>query len=390
MKSSDLKIYLLLYNTLISLSSIFVYAAIPGILIIGINYILLGMIYATEGFSVNRKILIIIIAYSTIVLVKSLYVNDIRVIPASFHFISALLFFSFIDYRTIRQFNKYASNWTLVNLIAALVGFILAYIGFSPIAEFQNLDGRTSYLYYTTFTNTEINSYNKFIRPAGFYDEPGTLAFLSSIVIFLRLYMRESLFLTFVLIIMTFITFSLAYTIFLVLILIWYLSFYKVRTSYKVLTVSVMVLFSTVFIGQEEISKTILNRFTLDESAERGLTGGQRFTGMFLVLSNYAEFDSSILFGIDPICSYSVTECTNKYGYMGENVLAPFGFHGLLMSLPYYLFIIGLLFLSLYYRTNKFILVLAVLLIFVQRPYVLQYGYTTLAAIITWTLIKIK
>lgn len=73
------------------------------------------------------------------------------------------------------EFIKTYNLWLVFQVIAGSIGFILVLVGIlQPIFEFRELDMRLGYFFGLFTTNTYFDG---LVRNAGFYDEPGTLAF---------------------------------------------------------------------------------------------------------------------------------------------------------------------------------------------------------------------
>ena len=122
--------------------------------------------------------------------------------------------------------------------------------------------------------------------------------------------------------------------------------------------------------------KYLFARFSIDENA-KSIVGGGRHELMKHTYNNLKKEKGSFFLGVDEDCTNKRLECENKWGYMGENPLAPLAYHGIFMSWPYYLFILTMFFFTLVGK-HKFIH-FALMLMFIQRPYVLHYGYSIFA-----------
>ena len=72
-------------------------------------------------------------------------------------------------------FIKTYNTWLVFQAIAGTIGFLLVVTGIlQPIFEFREMDGRPGYFFGLFATNTYFDG---LVRNAGFYDEPGALAF---------------------------------------------------------------------------------------------------------------------------------------------------------------------------------------------------------------------
>lgn len=73
------------------------------------------------------------------------------------------------------NFVKTFNGWIVFQVIAGTIGFLLVLIGIlTPIFVFREMDGRAGYFFGLFCTNTYLEG---LVRNAGFYDEPGALAF---------------------------------------------------------------------------------------------------------------------------------------------------------------------------------------------------------------------
>lgn len=73
------------------------------------------------------------------------------------------------------SFIKTYNTWLIFQAVAGTIGFLLVVVGIlQPIFEFREMDGRSGYFFGLFATNTYFDG---LVRNAGFYDEPGALAF---------------------------------------------------------------------------------------------------------------------------------------------------------------------------------------------------------------------
>lgn len=73
------------------------------------------------------------------------------------------------------SFIKTYNIWLVFQVVAGTIGFLLVVMGIlQPIFEFREMDGRPGYFFGLFATNTYFDG---LVRNAGFYDEPGALAF---------------------------------------------------------------------------------------------------------------------------------------------------------------------------------------------------------------------
>ena len=163
----------------------FVFCQIPGHPHKLLTFICLGLMFQMMLLKKSQiifdyKIFVIIALQIMYFLIYVLVYSDtpylmsaISVFSAGFAFIFCK---NFINYKTL------AKSYILVMIIIGVLGviaFFLAAIGLlKPIAEYHNVDTRSFYNFIFTFTNFMENIEGKYIiRVAGFFDEPGTMAF---------------------------------------------------------------------------------------------------------------------------------------------------------------------------------------------------------------------
>lgn len=234
------------------------------------------------------------------------------------------------------------SSITAMAVMGALgaVAFALAALGILPILwEFQ---GPTwpSYSFGLTFSPTVI-SYGSFtfLRVAGFFDEPGTLAFYITFAILLnRLYGRSQR-IERLLIVTGLFTFSLAFFVSLVLYgSIFYLRQRHVRGILLALSVLAMCAVyvartrGTSILSEQVYSATVM-RFQRGEAGSGQVIAGDNRS--VLLVAALKAFKAAPLFGH----GFSAAENPKSAFYgmqMDANVMWPFAAHGLIGVLVYF------------------------------------------------------
>lgn len=79
------------------------------------------------------------------------------------------------NYGGLLRFMRINTTWIAIQAVLGFVALILVIAGvLSPLLTSENLDGRPVYFFGITCTNAY---YGSLMRPAGFFDEPGALAF---------------------------------------------------------------------------------------------------------------------------------------------------------------------------------------------------------------------
>jgi hypothetical protein len=278
--------------------------------------------------------------------------------------------------RELVRFIDIASWLVLVLLIGALVGFVLARLGATPLFSIPNVDTRPNYFFYTTFSNAY---YFRWIQPSGIYDEPGAFSFMICAVAFLRHITGRDYRLTWIMLGLGFVTLSLAHLIFVAVFAL------AERISIRriaFLGLAVAALAGTAYATglTETYRQYLFARLTFDAANQRG------FDSRIQLARNAGEalatVERATLFGVDSDCTVNYLACRQKWDYLGENPLAPLAHHGLLLAWPYYLFLALALLFPLAGRRHLAFLALA--LLFLQRPYVVSFGYSFLAVAGLW------
>ena len=311
--------------------------------------------------------LLLVSAFAT-----AIYWGDIRFFFGPIFLITAVWLLQFGDKRTLERFVDAATLLLGIALVGAIIGFVLALRGIEPIWVIQNPDGRPNWLFLTTFSNHRSLG---FIRPSGFFDEPGAFSFVICVIAGLRHLLKKNSKTTWLLLIGGLVTFSLAHLIYMFFHLVAqridarnFLSFVGLFAA--VVIVAIATGFSDLFVDR------LFWRLTLSESGT--LAGDNRSWRLLNAYYFLAENPSALFFGADPSCRFDYETCKSMFPLMGENPLAPIVHFGLMQSWPYILVLAVLLLSPLYGRHNLVLFGIALLLL--QRPYILAIGYSFL----TW------
>lgn len=276
-----------------------------------------------------------------------------------------------------------ASVLLIVVLAGAWISFLGALNGLSPIGEFTSATGRMLTAYPTTLTPVIIGG---FIRPAGIYDEPGALSLVVCVFAFLRHVMHMDKKTTWAMLLLGFVTFSLAH---LVYVTIHFLSERRVLRAWTGLVVIGSVAFIALSaIGVWDYFDTrLLARVSVTAESDRLIRGDNRSTKMLNAFEAVKEGGGTVfMYGIDVACMEGSTDCENNHPLMGQNPISPLAHQGILVSWPYYLFVLVSLVIGGLRRS--WWALLAVGLLFMQRPSVLSAGYSMLAALVLISLVR--
>jgi hypothetical protein len=313
--------------------------------------------------------------------VSAVYWADPRVAFYPMFFIVSCVLLAQATPREISRYVDVASWLVLALVIGGVIGLLLASANIPPLFSFPNLDGRPNFFFYTTLTNAYWSGW---IQAAGIYDEPGAFSFIICAVAFMRHVTGRSYRLTWVLLGLGLVTFSLAHLVFMAV-----FALAERLTLRRVAFVAAGVL---LLLGAARMTglhatyqQYLFARVTFDAAQQRG------FQGRIVLARNALDAmkiaDRPVLFGVDSDCIVDYVECRRKWEYMGENPLAPVAHHGMVLAWPYYLFLaLGLGFLLAGRRHLGF---LALTMLFLQRPFVMSLGYSFLAVAPLWLQLRL-
>jgi len=306
--------------------------------------------------------------------VPAIYWTDARYVLSPIFLIFPLFLLQWIDSRTMQCFITIATGLMLVLLIGAVIGFVLALNGVQPIAEIANVDGKSNYFFYTTFSRLR---WAYVIRPTGFYDEPGTFSFMICTVAALRHLHGRDARVTWLLLGMGFVTLSLAHPIYVIL------HAMAERLRFRnvigiVATLLPMILVAGYLGGFDILQKRVFARATIADSGQ--LVGDNRSQLMANAAEHLSAHPRSIFFGADPSCRFEKEICKEKFPLMGENPLSPLTINGIFVSWPYYLALVVLFIAPLFGR--QFMVSFAFGALLLQRPYMTGMGYALMGLLV--------
>ena len=288
------------------------------------------------------------------------------------YIISSALAVSVVRRRDVDLFVELFTWVAIAMLVGAVVGLFYAFFGGAPLLSFPNPDGRLNQLFLTTLTNAQ---YLNFIRPAGLFDEPGALSFVVCCLAALRQALGYDKRVTWIMLLLGLVTMSLAHMLYMIIHGVNELSGSKHMIRALVLMAIVTIaLFAIVAFVQpvhEIYSNLLLAKFVVSD----GRLVGDNRTDLFLNAKSYIN-STTLWFGIDAQCALGFVNCAqDRYGQYGENPLTLIMQWGLLISFPYYL---SLFYLGIVAFLRRSLIPLGILLLLLQRPYTMSFGYALL------------
>jgi hypothetical protein len=360
--------------SIVMVSPLFVYLGIRGTFIVAASVAV--TLIAFGGAETRFTAWFVFVSLFIMVLagVPAIYWMDFRYVPAPVFFLFSLFLIQLADDRAIEMFVTLSTSLIFIVLLGAVIGFVLVTLGMQPLFEIPNNDGRPNYFFGTTFSNSW---WGGIIRPSGIFDEAGMLSFMVCGVAALRALRGRNMRVTWLLLILGFVTLSLAHLVYVTL------HFAAERLRFQnligiIATLLPIVLLAGYLGGFEILEKRLLTRATITEAGQ--IVGDNRSSRMLNAFQHLDENPESILFGAHPSCRFDYLKCKEKFPLMGENPLSPMVFQGLFMSWPYYL-ALGFLFLSPLFG-RRYIVSMAIGALLLQRPYFLDISYSLIALLV--------
>jgi hypothetical protein len=289
-----------------------------------------------------------------------------------------LFFYSTLEEK--EMFSKIATGWCFILLFGAYISVAYVLLGYEPLTSFTNADGRENYVFLGTFSNTLIGTY---MRPAGFYDEPGAFSYLLCAVASLRYSLGKSNKVSGYMLALGLITFSLAHLIFSILFLftIYKINLKKLITYISFLTLIVFV-FSSGFIETDLFDDFWVRLVTFVVDFWDGLSNGTLSLGnrTEYILDSLSVIDDQLYspwFGLDSQCYISMN-CNGRIPSLCCDLFAPAALMGIVGSWLYYLMLIIMIISPIFLGRSGMVLV-GLALINMQRPALLTLGYSILS-----------
>lgn len=342
---------------------------------------ILSLIFLISIFILNNGKFSKVVFMSVIILLSFSLINAFywssMTFKVSIYFYAILLIIFTFDYSDIYKYIDYLSTIFILMLIGCIIGFIYAYFGGQALLAFPNEDGRPNGLFLTTFSSTYFDG---LIRPSAIYDEPGALSFLLCITTALRESFGMDRKISWILLIGGLVTLSTAHAIFFVCFWI------KTQwTSFKRFLISIIfaILILYILMSIESPISVILdyifNRFVIVD----GSFAGDNRSPLIIGAYNYLDL-KTFLFGLDGDCIMGSPSCLTKgYTQYCCNPLTLIVHYGIFLSIPYYASLFFILFKSI---KHKDLIIFAVFLLLLQRPYIMSYGFSVILFIYLYSL----
>lgn len=330
-----------------------------------VNYFVLFILVGVAALSkiayryVPKPILSVLILQIIVWLLYGVFYKDSSYFTRVFMLLTTFSILALqLSYRNKLEFIKTYNFWLALQAFAGTIGFVLVLFGLlNPISQFIEMDGRPGY-FYGLFTTNAV--FLGFIRNAGFYDEPGALAFWGIFALLLnKLYVNNKK-IEFLLLFGLISTLSFAYFI---QVIFYVFYFYKKQRKKILLPV---ILFITMLKGlasfNEGLDRAIFGRFTIN--AETGILAGDNRSE--LLERSWEIFTTSPVTGVG--ATNLATIVSAKEGFVGANFFLNWASDGLLGVVITYLPLFLLLKYGQRKREYRYAFII-ILLGYLQRPY---------------------
>jgi hypothetical protein len=296
-----------------------------------------------------------------------------------YFFIGSVLIAGVADQKDIHRFINLCTFFLMIMLPLAWVGVLYVVYGGEPIFSIINPDGRENVFYLTTFSNWRVADS---IRPGAVFDEPGTFSFLlCALAALRRIYGRDER-VSLSMLALGLVTFSLVHIVFLILFVLlrWDQKFLHNLRTLALIFVGVACTYF--FLLKEPIDNALMWRFNYHPETHT-ISGDNRSDQLVRAQSNLTM--RSFLWGLDPIGITQVHAFSEKYGGMTTTPMGPLMTSGIFVSFPYYFFLIWVTWQGIRRRQN--LIYLAVVVLFLPRPYVTSFAYAVWAMLFLFSLL---
>lgn len=316
--------------------------------------------FLIKGFFINNKSKFWLFYFSISLFLVVLSKNDVHIFNRNIWlFLSLLIVPLLYKYISIRTFKRFLFVLLVIYLLS-FVDFVYALLGnsYKDIFRDFNRSGNHIYKFIFTITNTKILN---LIRVSGIYDEPGALAFVQAAVI-INVGYNENKKTINLINLLSLLTFSLANVVFLFV----YYTGLIIRKNISRLNLFLGIFLVLLLANSEAKYSEDLNFFTKRFEVSDGKLKGDSRSYQIDNFFNELDF-KTFLIGQE-------VERLNLID-VSSNFFTPLYYNGIFIALPFYLFLIVLVFFFLKYKNEKFLILFLILL---QRPYFFEMGYSLL------------
>jgi hypothetical protein len=321
------------------------------------------------SITINKIMFFILIFFQFCQCLYGIYYRSIRGATYNSGFLLAIItLLLFNENKHLDIFVNWTTNFIIVLIAGAYIGFFYALMGGTPIVTFLNPDSRTHSLFLTTCTNSVF--IGNIIRPSGIYDEPGAFSFFICSICLLRSLVNKNDFVTFLLLLSGLITFSLThFLIFLCYLIHSAIKYRKKKHFFLLLTLTASSIIVIYVVLNSAIDELLLTRF---DSYDDIINNNR--TSQLKICLNLLDTKTFFLGQIADY-NFDFTKLAKKYGAFAENPLSPMILTGLITTWIYYL-CLGSLLLAGILNKKYFFIFLSIIILFMQRPFFASRSYS--------------
>jgi hypothetical protein len=319
----------------------------PKVILLFLAFIMSIPFVKLDLFSKQKLPVAILIVYFISILILVYWYKSGHFILYFLGFFMAFFLVSTLNLFRINEYIDKMSNLSLFMLVGSFIGLIFYFFGFGHIYRFTNPNGDENLFYFLTLSNAKSGL---FIRPSGFFAEPGYFGFIVSVVVFLRQLYGKNPNISLLLIVLTLITQSIVFFLFAAFWVFDYLGTRSIglKSIFQRYILALVSIFAIIIGVNLDFFDWFQERVVgfLDED----LFNARAIAWYDLLEKVKSQPLSGIIFGFDLECIFRTEYC---FTYGGVP-LVPLLYGGLMYSWPYYLFIIFLLYLSFHRSSVRF------------------------------------
>ena len=346
-----------------------------------------GLIYISiVGFAIllnaqkkrlKLSALVTILIIYAICLLPAIYWSSLQKAVEPAYLLISLILALVLSKNDFRTSVKYLSKFHEILLVGAIISFVYVLLGGGSVFEIYNADGRENYFLPFSLTNS---LWSGFSRPSGIYDEPGAFSFFICAVVTLRHLLDFDEKKSLNMLLLGLVTLSLAHIIFLFA----FLFSISKRFSKLLLVLTFSVAAGAIIFlsgNWATFYAVFLIRFKIDPDGT--LHGDNRSGAFFKAMEILREYPEKVIWGISDHYRNNPTLFSEQFADGAEiggnplNQLLQLG----MGSMPYFIILFSLFFLSLR-NGRRNIVLLAFCLLLLQRDYVYVISYSLVTCLI--------
>jgi hypothetical protein len=302
-----------------------------------------------------------------------LHWNSPKTAFVSLFFIGSILITSIADRDAVNRFITISTYFFMVILALCWIGFFYTLHGGKGLFSISNYDGRENIFYLTTFSNYVVANT---IRPSGIFDEPGALSFLVCALATLRVIYKRNILVSIVMLQLGTVVFGFTHYLFFIAFIL-FLNNKSLKFKAGLLLAIFAVNVIEYLFLKDAIDILFMWKFNYHPETKT-ISGDNRSSQVLLARSVLSL--STFLWGLDSTAIMDIIAFKKKFTGMSENPLGPLVTTGIFVSFPYYYILTSYFGKGICSKEHR--IFLAVVLLFLPRPFITGYGYSVLAMLL--------